>query len=218
MCSRVCLSTDLGKLSSSFGLPESKFRLRPHWNISAGHLLPVVRLDPVQGRRLELMRWGLIPASAKTAVIVRSHLSVWEIDGNLNDSLNYRARRCLVPIDNFFKWRLADGQPFAVAMTDRHFMTIAGVWDIWISPLEERIACFALLTTAPNDLLAPLCKQMPVIIQPEDWNLWLGTETPQDRTLQDLLQPFPNSLLSAWAVSRRVRSTKNDYPEVLAAV
>jgi putative SOS response-associated peptidase YedK len=103
-------------------------------------------------------------------------------------------------------------------MTDRHFMTIAGVWDIWISPLGERIACFALLTTAPNDLLAPLCKQMPVIIQPEDWNLWLGTETPQDRTLQDLLQPFPNSLLSAWAVSRRVRSTKNDYPEVLAAV
>ncbi|HWU55585.1 MAG TPA: SOS response-associated peptidase [Rhizomicrobium sp.] len=219
MCSRICLSTDIGKISSSFGLSESKVRLKPHWNINAGHLLPVIRLDPLlQGRRLDLMRWGLIPASAQNAVIVRSHLSVWEIDGRLNDALNYRARRCLVPVDNFYEWRPADGQPFAVAMADRHFMTIAGIWDIWISPLAERIACFALLTTAPNGLLAPLGKQMPVIIQPEDWNLWLGTHSSQERTLQDLLRPLPDSLLCAWAVSRRVRSIRNDDPDILAAM
>ena len=116
MCSRICLSTGLGEISSRFGLGESKARLKPHWNIGAGHLLPVLRLDALlQWRRLDLMRWGLIPASAKTPVIVRAHLGVLEMSGSLNEAIIQPGRRCLVPADNFYEWRLADGQPFAVA-------------------------------------------------------------------------------------------------------
>ena len=219
MCSRVCLSTDLGDISGRFGLSENKARLRPHWNIGAGHLLPVVRPDPLlQWRRLDLMRWGLIPASAKSAVIVRCHLSVWEIDGSLNDAISRPGRRCLIPVDNFYEWRLTDGQPFAVALASRQVMTLAGIWDMWVSPQGERIGCFALLTTGTNEMMAPLCKEMPVIIKPADWNLWLGMETPPDRTLRDLLQPFPDELLTVWAVSRRVRNARNDDPEILDAV
>ena len=219
MCSRVCLSTGLGEVSAFLGLAESKARLRPHWNISPGNLMPVVRVDGLtQWRRLDLLRWGLIPASAQSAIIVRSHLSAWEMDGSLHDSLQYPARRCLVPVDNFYEWRLADGQPFAVALASRHILTLAGIWDVWASPLGERVACFALLTTAANDMMAPLCKQMPVIIRPADWNFWLGGEVLQERSLRDLLQPIPGDLLTAWAVSRRLRSTKNDDPGILAAV
>ncbi|HEX4028169.1 MAG TPA: SOS response-associated peptidase [Rhizomicrobium sp.] len=219
MCSRICLSTDLGEISNRFGLCENKARLRPHWNIGAGHLLPVMRLDALlQWRRLDLMRWGLIPASAKSPVIVRAHLGALEINGTLHEAIIRPGRRCLVPVDNFYEWRLADGQPFAVALASRQVMTLAGVWDIWSSPLGERIACFALLTTETNDMMAPLCKQMPVIIQPADWNLWLGTEAPQERGLRDLLRPFPGDLLTAWAVSRQVRNARNDNPEILDAV
>jgi putative SOS response-associated peptidase YedK len=219
MCSRICLSTDLGEISSRFGLCENKMRLEPHWNIGAGHHLPVVRLDSLlQWRRLDLMRWGLIPVSAKSPVIVRAHLGVLEIDGKLNEAISRPGRRCLIPADSFYEWRLADDQPFAVALASRQMMTLAGVWDIWTSPLGERITCFALLTTQTNDVLAPLCKQMPVIIQPADWNLWLGTAPPQERSLGDLLQPFPADLLTAWAVSRRVRNAKNDDPEILDAI
>jgi putative SOS response-associated peptidase YedK len=219
MCSRVCLSTDLSEVSAFLGLCESKARLRPHWNISPGHLMPVVRVDdPTHRRRLDLMRWGLIPAFAKSAIIVRSHLSAWEIGGSLNESLQYPARRCLVPVDNFYEWRLADGQPFAVALASRHILTLAAIWDVWASPLGERVACFALLTTDANDMMAPLCKQMPVIIRPADWSVWLGSEVLQERTLLDLLRPIPDDLLTAWAVSRRLRNTKNDDPGILAAV
>jgi putative SOS response-associated peptidase YedK len=157
MCSRICLSTDLGEINSRFGLCENKLKLRPHWNIGAGNLLPVVRLDALlQWRRLDLMRWGLIPVSAHSPVIVRAHLSVLEIDGSLNESIIRPGRRCLIPVDNFFEWRLADGQPFAVALASRQVMTLAGVWDVWTSPQGERIACFALLTTETNDKMAPL--------------------------------------------------------------
>lgn len=219
MCSRICLSTDLGEISSRFGLCENKLRLKPHWNIGAGNLLPVVRLDTLlHWRRLDLMRWGLIPTSAKSPVIVRAQLDVLEIDGSLNEAIARSGRRCLIPVDNFYEWRLDDGQPFAVALASRQVMTLAGVWDIWTSPLGERVACFALLTTTTNDLMAPLCRQMPVIIQPDDWNLWLGTARSQDRGIRDLLQPYPSDLLTAWAISRRVRNARNDDPEILDAI
>lgn len=219
MCSRICLTTDLGEISSRFGLCENKIRLRPHWNIGAGNLLPVVRLDALlQWRRLDLMRWGLIPASAKSPVIVRAHLGALEINGNLNEDVVRPGRRCLIPVDNFYEWRLADGQPFAVALASRQVMTLAGVWDIWTSSQGERVTCFALLTTETNKMMAPLCRQMPVIIQPGDWNLWLGREVSHERGLRDLLQPFPGDLLTAWAVSRRVRNARNDDPRILEPI
>jgi len=219
MCSRICLSTDLGEISRRFGLGESKIRLRPHWNIGPGHLLPVLRLDALlKWRRLDLMRWGLIPASAKSPIIVRAYLGVLEINGSLNEAITYPGRRCLIPADNFYEWRLADGQPFAVALASRQVMTLGGVWEVWTSQLGERIACFALLTTETNDLMAPLCRQMPVIIQPQDWDLWLGTEAASERSLQDLLRPLPSGLFTAWPISRRVRNARNDDPKILDAV
>jgi len=219
MCSRICLSTDLVEISSRFGLCENKLRLKPHWNIGAGNHLPVLRLDALlQWRRMELMRWGLIPALAKSPMIVRAHLSVLEINGSLNEAITRPGRRCLVPVDNFYEWRLSDGQPFAVALASRQVMTLAGIWDTWTSPQGERIACFALLTTEVNDVMAPLCKEMPVIIRPADWNLWLGMEAPHERNLHDLLQPFPGDLLNTWAVTRRIRNARNDSPAILDAV
>lgn len=219
MCSRICLSTDLGEISSRFGLGENKTRLKPHWNIGPGHLLPVLRLDALlQWRRLDLMRWGLVPALAKSPVIVRAYLGAIEINGSLNDAITHPGRRCLLPVDNFYEWRPADGQPFAVALASRQVMTLAGVWDSWTSPQGERVACFALLTTETNELMAPLCREMPVIVRPADWNLWLGTEAPQERGLRDLFLPYPGDLMTAWPISRRVRNARNDDPKILEAV
>lgn len=219
MCSRICLSTDLAEISSRFGLGENKTRLKPHWNIGPGHMLPVLRLDPLfQWRRLDLMRWGLVPALAKSPIIVRAYLGALEINGSLNEAINHPGRRCLVPADNFYEWRMSDGQPFAVALASRQVMTLAGIWDSWTSPLGERIACIALLTTQTNEMMAPLCRQMPVIIQPAGWNLWLGTEGSQERELRDLLAPCPSELLTAWPINRRVRNARNDDPEILEAI
>jgi putative SOS response-associated peptidase YedK len=219
MCSRLCLATDINEIRTHFRAMEGNIRLRPHWNICAGHLLPVVRLNPyLQRRRLVLMRWGLIPPSAKSAVIVRVNLSARQADGTLDELLQRPSRRCLILVDNFYEWRISDGQPFAVALANRQIMSLAGVWGAWMSPAGEEIAGFAILTTETNKLTAPLCKQMPVIVFPQDWDLWLGGDPPDGRVLLDVLQPCSDELLSAWPVGRRIRSTKNDDPDVLAAI
>jgi putative SOS response-associated peptidase YedK len=56
---------------------------------------------------------------------------------------------------------------------------------------------------------------MPVILEPDDWPLWLGDE-PGDPGA--LLLPSPAGTLRVWPVDRRVNSPKNNGAELLDAI
>ncbi|HWY61331.1 MAG TPA: SOS response-associated peptidase [Rhizomicrobium sp.] len=217
MCSRICLSTSLDEIANRFEASAigGKPRLRPHWNIVAGQILPAIRWSPLlQRRRLDLMRWGLVSAWANNTMIVSSNLDVaWG-----GDMIRRSAQRCLIPVDSFYEWRLADKQPFAVALANRQIMALAGLWDLRISPLGERIECFTILATDTNDLLAPLCRRMPAVIFPEDWDLWLGKEPAAAARIFDLLKPCAEDRLMIWPIDRKVGNVKNDDPSILATV
>ena len=53
---------------------------------------------------------------------------------------------------------------------------------------------------------------MPVIIEREDWPLWLG-ETEGDAA--SLLRPAPEDVLRVWPVGKAVGNFRNDGPELL---
>lgn len=53
---------------------------------------------------------------------------------------------------------------------------------------------------------------MPVIIEQEDWALWLG-EAEGDVT--PLLRPAPEHVLRLWQVDKKVSNVKNDGPELI---
>jgi putative SOS response-associated peptidase YedK len=53
---------------------------------------------------------------------------------------------------------------------------------------------------------------MPVIIERENWPLWLG-EAEGDPGI--LLRPTPENVLRIWPVDKRVGNVKNDGPELL---
>ena len=88
-----------------------------------------------------------------------------------------------------------------MALADRRLMAMAGLWDSWRSPSGERVRSFTIITTEPNELLAPLHDRMPVILGPENWPLWLGEwlgEMPADPArLKALLVPYPATDRSA---------------------
>ena len=90
----------------------------------------------------------------------------------------FRQRRCLVPVDNFYKWQKTPSgkQPYAIALADRKLMALAGLWESWRSPAGERVRSFAIVTTEPNELCAELHDRMPAILAPEAWPAWLGEE------------------------------------------
>lgn len=212
MCCRLCLSTGLAGLKHRFDADAAPPKLAPHWNIAPGRPLPVVRIDvDTMRRRLDFMRWGLIPAWATTPNVVRTTISACGLD------LEKLWRRCIVPVDSFYDWRLSDGQPFAVALASGQVMPLAGIWNWWTSPTGEKTLCVAILTTEACPLLQPVCREMPAILDADDWCLWLGSEITEGRALSDVIRTCPDQGLRLWPVHRRVRSRKCDDPSLLDA-
>jgi len=69
---------------------------------------------------------------------------------------------------------------------------------------KEFIESCALLTTEANELIAPMHDRMPVIVAPENYELWLNASEKDSATLQPLLTPYPPDKMYARPVSLRV--------------
>jgi putative SOS response-associated peptidase YedK len=103
----------------------------------APHVAPtldaaVVRRHRETGaRHLDLLTWGLLPywtkgpSKARRPINARSETAA--TSGMFKDAL--ARRRCLVPADAFYEWRVIEGgkQPYAIARQDRQ--PIAGAGD-----------------------------------------------------------------------------------------
>src|SRR4051812_41062122 len=178
MCGRAKLPIDYSetKIKLRFDDRWPAPNLKPSWNVAPTDPMLTAVLDKGSGtRRPVLMQWGLIPswskepkmkfatfnARAETVTTAASFKDAWKAE-----------RRCLVVTDGFYEWRKGDKQPFAIACAG-DLTIMAGLWDKWRSPIGERINSCTVITTAANDLIAPLHDRMPVILSPADWPKWL---------------------------------------------
>jgi putative SOS response-associated peptidase YedK len=64
------------------------------------------------------------------------------------------------------------------------------------------------MTTDANQQLATIQDRMPVIIEQEDWALWLG-EAEGDVT--SILRPAPEHVLRLWPVDKKVGNVSPSY-------
>jgi putative SOS response-associated peptidase YedK len=181
----------------------------------ADHSLPVVRYDGKAGERsLDLLRWGLVPFWAKDLKVGFANINA-KAEGIENKAAfreAFQRRRCLVPVDGFYEWKKTrtGKQPYAIALSDRRLMALAGLWENWRSTAGEWVRSFAIITTTPNELCAELHNRMPVVLKPETWPVWLGEESADASALLSLLAPFPSKEMTCWPVSARVGNVKNN--------
>ena len=185
--------------------------------------LPIVHYDSKAGERsLDLMRWGLVPFWAKDIKVGFANINAKAegIDTRPAFREAFQRRRCLVPLDSFYEWQKLgkERQPYAVALADGRLMAMAGLWESWRAPGGERLRSFAIVTTAANDLLAPVHDRMPVILSPQSWPLWLGERLADPEQLKALLVPYPAEEMVIWPVDRRVGNVKNNDPALVEPV
>jgi putative SOS response-associated peptidase YedK len=130
----------------------------------------------------------------------------------------YAQRRCIVPIDGFYEWKVIAGvkakQPYAIAMKNRSPFAVAGIWENWKSPASEWVRTFAIITTDANELVGQIHDRMPVILRRGDYERWLSAEGDP----RDLLQPFEADPMRMWPVPTRVNKPENDDPSILEEV
>jgi putative SOS response-associated peptidase YedK len=182
-----------------------------------GQELPVIRLHPESGDRvIGTLRWGRIPYWSKDAKIGWKCINARGEKAKTTHAFReaYKRRRCIVPADAFYEWK-ANGkakQPYAIAMRDRQPFAFAGLWENWKDPAtQDWLRTFTILTTPPNDVVAPLHDRMPLILHPSGYDQWLDKEC----DAAELIRPFPADRMVTWPISTRVNRPENDDATIL---
>ena len=73
---------------------------------------------------------------------------------------------------------------------------------------------YSIVTTEPNELLAPLHDCMPLIIAERDYGRSLEPGDPQ-RPSVDLLRLFDSELMKVWPVKSDVGNAQNNRPDLI---
>src|SRR2546426_12805752 len=79
------------------------------------------------------------------------------------------------PRDGFYEWKQEGGrkQPVYICMKDQEPFAFAGLWERWVGEEDDFIESCTILTTEPNELLEPIHNRIPVILDPNEYQLSL---------------------------------------------
>ncbi len=221
MCGRYTLSSPTDLLTDLFEL-DSAPELVPRYNIAPTQEAPVVRLAEESGRTLELLRWGLVPFWAKDPAIGNRMINARSetVAEKPAYRSSFKKRRCLVVADGFYEWQKTGGpkQPWFFRLQGGQPFALAGLWDRWDKGEGDSIETFAILTTEPNELLAPVHNRMPVVLAPKEVGTWLDPTIEDPAKLTPLLDAFPAGEMEGYAVSTFVNSPGNDSPRCIEPI
>ena len=216
MCGRFSIFADPERLAERFdaGLPPEG--LRPRYNAAPTQSLPVLLNE--EDRVIQLLRWGLVPFWAKDPSIgsqmINARAETLAEKPAFRNAL--KKRRCLVLADGFYEWQktLTGKAPMRITLASGEPFAFAGLWENWDLPEGDKLRTFTIITTSPNELVAPIHNRMPVILRPEHEPLWLDNDAEPSAWL-DVLRPYPSELMKAYPVSKRVNFVGNDDAEVV---
>jgi putative SOS response-associated peptidase YedK len=194
--------------------------LQASFNVAPTQKVPVIRMHDGQ-QQLVRMRFGLIPffangqpgqystinARVETVRTSPAYRAAWK-----------RGQRCLVVASGFYEWQvIADGkQPWYVSCADQPVFAFAGLWDQSIPEDGEPILSCTIITLPASPFMAQIHNtrlREPAILQRKDRETWL-TGTPDEAYA--CLASYPDDLRSAWPVSRRVNSPRNNDERLIA--
>jgi putative SOS response-associated peptidase YedK len=210
MCGRYMLTSPVDALRQLFRF-EQLPNLMPRYNVAPTDEMPIVRRSRQGGRELAIMRWGLIPSWAKDKAIgartINARADSLETRPAFREA--FRKRRCLVLANGFYEWRREGKikQPYLIRLKSGEPFGFAGLWEFWAGPAQEEIRSFTIVTTVANDAVAPLHSRMPVILDPDAYDLWLDPGLP---LRAGTLGPCPAEWLESLPVSTRVNNVKHD--------
>ena len=191
----------------------------PNWNAGPGQHLIVVHIEDDEGTTIHRSIWGFIPRwetdpaggrkpiNAKIETI-RDNLQLGR--GLWRDAA--RMRRAIFPANSFYEWDRSrkPSVPYSIRKADGSTMALAALWDKRrdrATGLELR--SFAVITCPANSLIATIHDRMPVILDPENYRLWLSG--PVEAALS-LCVPYPAEHLTMHRVGQRVGNVRNNDP------
>jgi putative SOS response-associated peptidase YedK len=206
---------DLVKAFPDLTFPEPT---EPRYNIAPTQSVAVVPNDGE--KQVQSYHWGLVPFWAKDPTIGNRMINARSETAAEKPAFRaaYRRRRCLILADGFYEWRREAGTtsktPYYIQLASGEPFAFAGLWELW-QPDDTPLHSCAILTTRPNELVAPIHNRMPVILPQCAYDRWLDPSEVRSGALDDLLVPYPGDAMTAYPVSRYVNRPANDSPQCI---
>jgi putative SOS response-associated peptidase YedK len=220
MCGRYTQRTDPKRLAKVFGVAEAP-EVEPRYNIAPTQDVLAVN-QTADGREMTFYKWGLVPSWAKDTSIGARLINARSETVTEKPAFRqaFKKRRCIIPADGFYEWQRTAGrkQPFFFRMKDESPFGFAGLWEHWEGNGNQAINSCAILTTEANEVLRPVHDRMPVILHPDDYELWLEGGEREQSLLRELLRPYPPEEMAGCPVSTLVNSPSNKGAELIEQV
>jgi putative SOS response-associated peptidase YedK len=80
-------------------------------------------------------------------------------------------------------------------------------------PSGQWIKSCSILTTTPNAVTSPVHVRMPVILDPDNYDLWLDPGMTNVGVVSEMLKPYDARKMRSYPVSPRVNQVANDDAE-----
>ena len=232
MCGRFVVASPPLLLAEHFGVDEVRLDVdrdpasAPNYNVAPTDRVPAVACDRGGRRLLGAFQWGLVPSWAGDpsggARLINARAETVAEKPAFREA--FARRRCLIPADGFYEWRLTTGglkQPVFIsppaATAPSALFALAGLWEVWRpAPDAPPLRTCTIVTTSANARLSVLHDRMPVVLPPSAWSTWLDP-TVDDRhgELSALLVAAPDDAVELRDVSRLVNDVRNNGPELL---
>jgi putative SOS response-associated peptidase YedK len=221
MCGRYTNTAGPEELNDRFRVPIAGPEGTGRYNVApTEEVLAVVAGE--DGRRAELMRWGLVPSwstEIKGPLMINARMETVTEKAAYRRLIPRAARRALQIADGYYEWlkperRDQPRQPF-------HFQVDGGVpfafAALWTPAKVEGswLHSITLLTcdSSPNRVAAAIHDRMPVILADEDTqSAWLDPSVGAAEALA-LCGPLPEARLSAHPANPAVNKVGDDVPE-----
>jgi putative SOS response-associated peptidase YedK len=94
----------------------------------------------------------------------------------------------------------------------------AGLSERWKQPDGSMMYSATIITTEAGPDIEEIHNRMPVVLEPDTWEVWLSPEAGDRDELESLLRPGPAGTLVHHEVSQAVGNVRNNGPELIAAV
>jgi putative SOS response-associated peptidase YedK len=224
MCGRYTLALKEEILRQRFNVKEFDWKYIPRYNIAPSLENPVVLINEEKKRIMTLMRWGLIPHWAKDESIgnrmINARIETVAQKPSFRTSL--RKRRCLVPADGYYEWKKpakpGKRTPYRIVLKSREPFAFAGLWDVWINQIGQLTHSYTIITTEADELVGRIHPRMPVILRPENEDVWIDPSAESLADLKKALVPYPANLMEMYEVSPLVGSPNNDIEECIQPI
>jgi len=213
MCGRKTLTKDTQAIIEELLVDEwdQKDEYNPSYNIAPTQKSPILIYN--NKRKIEHMRWGLIPSWAKDKAIGAKMINAR--GETLLEKPSFKnlvsSKRCIVITDGYFEWQNigAIKTPHYFHDPKKNLLPMAGLWDEWRSANGELIKTYTVITTTPKPEYAHIHKRMPVILPPSEIDIWINTRDYPPTAALDHVLPYQYEL-EVYPVSTFVNSPKNN--------